>query len=62
MVKLFTIMQEIIPARIHKGFGVSAVQLNLSYTTDNTSVHKVTVPYFKTLELIPKVTSQEVRC
>jgi hypothetical protein len=42
VVKLVTIMQEIITAGIHKGFGLSAVQLNLSYTTNNTATHKVT--------------------
>jgi len=42
-------------------FWVVAVQFNFSYTTVNTSAHKVTVPHLETLELIPKVTSQEVR-
>lgn len=55
-------MQEIVTTGIHKCFGMSAVQLNLSYTTVNTSTHKVTVPHLETLELIPKVTLQEVRC
>jgi hypothetical protein len=45
VVKLFTIIQEIITTWIHKGFVMSAVQLNLSHTTDNTSTHKVTVSY-----------------
>ena len=54
-------MQEIITVGTHESFGMSTLQLNFSYTTDNASTYKVTVPYVETLELIPKVTSQEER-